>query len=456
MNRWNLAWLLGIPAVVVLGLAVSYSAPVSREQEQDYELIRLIAEVLSEVDHNYVRPLDPDARRRLVEDMIAGGLERLDPHTTFFSESDFKNFRRKNKGRFGGVGIQVVPDRGGNGLLVTSPMVGSPAYDMGVQPGDLIIKVNGVSLEHRRSNEAIDLILGEPGTDVTLTVLHEGDTKPQDITITRAVIDVPSVLGDRRRTDDPKDWDFIIDKDHQIAYVRVTEFDEPTTAELKTVLTRLQKDGVRGLVLDLRGNPGGLLPSAVETVDMFVAQGTVVSTRHRRSDADQIHVAKPGNDLFEPASDHPMVVLIDRWSASAAEIVAAALQDHGRAVVVGERSYGKGSVQTVHPLDDKKSAVKLTVASYWRPSGKNIHRFPDAKETDEWGVRPNEGFEVPLTDAERKEFLEGRRARDIVPGKTGHLPDKLRARIDAPFTDKVLEKGLDHIRKQLGPAKTAA
>lgn len=456
MNRWNLAWLISIPSVVVAGLVFAYNAPVSREHEQDYKLIQLFADVLTEVDQHYVRELDPKARRQLVEDMIEGGLERLDPHTTYFNERELQQFRIKSKGKFGGVGISVLRDQSSKGLLVTSPIAGTPAYEAGIQPGDLITKVDGVSLEGKRSTDAIDIIMGEPGTPVTLTVMHEGETEPIDFPLQRATIEVPTVVGDVRKPYEPKEWDYMIDKDNKIGYIRVLEFGEATAADLRKVLEALQAQGVTGLVLDLRANPGGLLKSAVEVSDMFLSEGAIVSTRRRRSEDNETFSAKPGNDYLEPASDHPIVVLIDRFSASASEIVAAALQDHHRATIMGERSYGKGSVQNLHSLEERKTAIKITIASYWRPSGKNIHRFPDAKESDDWGVRPNDGFDIHLTDQERKDYFAGRRYRDIVSGKSGHMPEKLREKVEAPFHDKILDRALQYIRDQVAAKAHAA
>ncbi|MBX7102514.1 MAG: S41 family peptidase [Gemmataceae bacterium] len=444
MNRWNLAWLIGIPAAVIFGLTVSFSAPVSREHEQDYELIRLIAEVLNEVDHTYVRELNPDQRRQLVENMVTAGLEQLDPHSTYFNEREYKSFGRKSKGKFGGVGVQVTMDRRAGALLVSSPMVGTPAYEAGIQPGDMIVKVNGVPLDHKRSTEAVELILGEPGTPVTLSVVHEGESVPVDITMNRAVIEVPTILGDLRRPEDPKQWDLMYDKEKKIGYIRIVEFDEPTAAEFRKAVADLEAEGARGLVIDVRGNPGGLLTAAVEVVDTFVSEGTIVSTKNRRPSQNRNFSAVADNDLMV---GKPIAILVDRYSASASEIVSSALQDHGRAVVVGERSYGKGTVQNVHPIEDGKSALKLTIASYWRPSNKNIHRFPEAQESDDWGVRPTKGYEVTLNDDERKAWLEGRRARDIVPGKSGAMPDKLRARVEGPFIDKALDVALKYVRE---------
>jgi carboxyl-terminal processing protease len=450
MSRWNLAWLLGIPLVVALGLTLSYSAPAVREKkEQDYELVRLLVDVLAEVDQSYVKELDPEAKRRLVEDMINGGLERLDPHSTYFSAREYKQFERKSHGKFGGVGIQIGLDRSTGAIQVTTPMVGTPAYEAGVRAGDLILKVDGKSIEHLRTTEAIDLIQGEPGQPVTLTVLHEGEGKPVDLTMTRAVIEVQTVMGDRRKPDDPKQWDFVIDPKSMIAYVRLIEFDEPTAGELKTVLEGLQAQGVRGLVLDLRDNPGGLLSAAVEIADLFLTDGKIVSTRGRRT-PEKTYSAKAEGTLFEPTRGHPLAVLVNRYSASASEIVSAALQDHGRAVVVGERSFGKGSVQNIIGLENNATALKLTTASYWRPSGKNIHRFPDSKDTDEWGVQPNPGFAVPLTDQERVQYAVGRRQRDVVYGKPGTPPPaEKKDKKDVPFVDKVLDRALEHLRGEL-------
>lgn len=456
MNRWNLGWLITIPVFVITGLVFAYSAPVRREHEEDYKLLRLFADVLNEVDQNYVRELDSKARRELVENMIECGLEKLDPHTTYFNEREFQQFRIKNKGKFGGVGITVTREINNKGLLVASPIAGTPAYESGIQPGDIITKVDGVPLENKKSSDAIDLIIGAPGTPVTLTVLHEGESDPVDIPLTRATIEVPTVVGDVRKPDEPKEWDFIYDKDHKIAYVRILEFGEQTANDLRHVLDSLDAQGVNGLVIDLRANPGGLLKSAVQISDMFLTDGAIVSTRRRRSEDNETFSAKRDNYAWEDPVKHPVAILIDQFSASASEIVSSALQDNHRATIIGERSYGKGSVQNLKPFEDGKTALKITIASYWRPSGKNIHRFPDMRESDDWGVRPDPGFAVALTDQERKDYFAGRRFRDIVTSKSGHMPEKLRQKIEAPFHDKVLDRAMQHLRDQLGAnAKTA-
>jgi carboxyl-terminal processing protease len=445
MARSTAVWLVGIPFFVLLGLAISYSAPPLRERDQHYELVKLVVDVLSEVDQNYVRELDPDARRKLVEDMINGGLERLDLHSGFMNAQEFKQFERKSRGKFGGIGIQVTLDRVTGNLVVTTPIAGTPAFAAGILAGDQIMKIDGQSIDSVRNSEVIELIQGDPGTAVTLTVLHSGETKPVDITMARAIIEVETVCGDHRKLENPKEWEYVIDSEKKIAYIRLIEFDEPTAPTLKTVLERLEADGIRGLVLDLRGNPGGLLTSAVEVADFFLTDGKIVSTRGRRQQ-DRVYTAKAGGTLFEPPDQHPIAVLIDRSSASASEIVAAALQDHNRAVIVGERSYGKGSVQNVFSMENQTTALKLTTQSYWRPSGKNIHRFPDSKESDDWGVRPNAGFEVTQSDSERIAFLNSRRQRDILAGKNGSAKNEELK----PGTDKALEKAIEYLRSKLG------
>ncbi len=263
---------------------------------------------------------------------------------------------------------------------------------------------------------------------------------------------VPSVLGDRRKADDPKAWDFMLDKDSKIGYIRLTNFSKTATKEMRDAVEELQREGVRGLIIDLRNNPGGLLKEAVGISDLFLTEGRIVSTKGRNH-KEEIYDAKPDGTLLLPAEKYPMVVLVNKYSASASEILAAALQDHKRAVVIGERSYGKGSVQNIIEMHEGNapSALKLTTASYWRPSGKNIHRFPDSKETDDWGVKPDAGFEVPLKDEERLEYMLYRSDRDIVRTKPKPPVEakKKDGKEKKPFVDRVLEKAVDHLKKEI-------
>jgi carboxyl-terminal processing protease len=522
MSRRNLYWLLGIVAVSLLGITVAYSSP-SREKDKDYELVRLMVDVLHEVRERYVVDIDEEREHKLVEDMIKGGLERLDPHSDYITPRELKQFEKQSEGKFGGVGIQVGMDRLTRQLTVLSPMPGTPAYEAGILAGDLIVKIEGKATENMRMNDAVDLIQGEPGQKVTLSVLHEGAKEPVDIAITRAVIEVPSVLGDRRKADNLTSWDFMLDNDSKIGYIRLVNFSKTASKEMREAVEELQREGVRGLIIDLRNNPGGLLKEARDVSDLFLTEGRIVSTKGRNH-REEIYDAKPAGTLLLPAEKYPMVILVNKFSASASEIVAAALQDHKRAVVIGERTYGKGSVQNIIEMHEgrDRSALKLTTASYWRPSGKNIHRFPDSKDSDDWGVRPNDsgykltpqslqavrdagvpdsvvaklkefpdtrftlekdyvaelakvlskaeldqykskllahadrGFEVPMNDEERVEYMVYRLDRDIVRTKAKPVEKtKKDGKPKKPFVDRVLQKGVDHLKKEIDKGAAA-
>jgi carboxyl-terminal processing protease len=483
MSRWNLAWLLGIIGAAVLGIAVSQSAPL-RQKDKDYELVELFVNVLDEVENKYARELSDDQKRKLVEDMINGGLERLDPHSTFINAHRYKQFSHESRGKFGGVGIQVVANERGV-LTVVSPLVGTPAYEAGVCAGDLILKIDGKSTDTMQSNEAVEMIQGEPGEKVKLTLLHEGAQEPTEVELTRAVIRVQNVMADQRKSGHPEEWDYVIDKQAGIAYIRLLTFSETVVQELRKALEQCQVEGMRALIVDLRNNPGGLLKSAVEVSNLFIDDGRIVSTRGRTGQED-VYDAESRGSLLPDAGRCPLVVLVNQYSASASEIVAACLQDHQRAVIIGERSYGKGSVQNVIKMENGTSALKLTTASYWRPSGHNIHRFPDSKETDEWGVKPTKGFEIPMTPEDRLAYFSYRRDRDIVPGKkstetlasangikshgglvesTDHkaangephatLRSGKRSKSASPFVDRTLNKALDFLRSELKKTRPA-
>jgi carboxyl-terminal processing protease len=261
------------------------------------------------------------------------------------------------------------------------------------------------------------------------------DGSNKTVTLTREIIRVKTVLGDRRN--DNGSWDYMYDKEQRIGYVRITAFGRHTGGELRRTLKELTAQEMKGLILDLRFNPGGLLSSAVEVSDLFLSKGRIVST-HGRNVNEQVWNAH-GRGTF---GRFPMAVLVNQYSASGSEIVAACLQDHGRAVVIGQRTFGKGSVQNVIELGDGSSALKLTTAGYRRPNGKSIDRSPTATESDDWGVHPNEGFEVVLSRAESRELFRMRRARD--GQRDGAAEDG---------KDVQLDRALTHIREQI--AKTA-
>jgi carboxyl-terminal processing protease len=497
MPRRNFAWLLGIAGVSLFCWAVaqgSLAPPRGPLQfvkgfpghDQDYERLSLLLDVLQQVEQGYVHELSEDDRRKFMESAIQGGLQSLDLHSGYMNAREYRNFLRQNDGGFGGIGVQIVISRDTKRLTVVTPVVGTPAYEAGIKPGDEIEKIEGVPTQGMSTEDAVDRIQGPPGTKVNLTIRHRGSDRPIDLTLTRSVIEVQSVMGDQR--DAQKHWDFMIDKQDRVAYIRLTQFNRKSEAELRGALEKVTAQGVRGVILDLRNNPGGLLEAAVGISDLFLTEGKIVSVEGRAR-APQFYEAKGPGTFLLPASQHPVVVLVNEGSASASEIVAAALQDHGRATVIGERSYGKGSVQNLIPMEKGKSALKLTTAKYIRPSGKNIHRFPDSKESDEWGVQPD--IEVKLSPQEELELFIARRDRDIVrdPESLAERAEKLAAAIGPlarlavagtpggsvaglaetaaatrevlqaprPFQDKVLQRALDYLHDKLrSPAVSKA
>jgi carboxyl-terminal processing protease len=364
-------------------------------QDDVYELQRLLVDTLDQVERNYVRPVD---RRKLVEAAIKGALAELDPYSSYIGPDEMNRFRSAVESEFGGIGIRVMVDAGG-ALRVISTFAGSPAHRAGIIAGDRIVEIEGQSTEHVGVDDAVRRLQGEVGTPVSLSVIHPGQSDKQPVKITREWIHVETVLGDHRNPDGV--WNFMLDPEQRIAYVSLTAFSRDTAGELRKVLAALEKEKIRGLVLDLRFNPGGLLNSAVDVCRLFISTGRIVSTAGRNSPERVWEARKEGT--FE---GFRMAVLVNRYSASASEIVSACLQDHHRAVVVGERTWGKGSVQNVIELEhsDKnvaRSVLKLTTAGYRRPNGKNIDRAPGAKAGDEWGVSPDKDLELKLDDAER-------------------------------------------------------
>jgi carboxyl-terminal processing protease len=460
----------------------------AKPKDEMLELYGLFVDAVEKVETNYVRPV---TRRELLESALEGMLQNLDPHSSFINTSESKQFRRQIEGKFGGIGIQVGVDTETNRLQVIAPMVGTPAYEGGILAGDQIVEIDGQSAEGMSPDKAVDVLTGRPGTEVKLNVLHEDSEDPETISITRAIIDIPSVLGDHRKPDDH--WDFMLDHDKKIGYVRITAFMQNTVEELKNALAQLKEEGMKGLILDLRDDPGGLLSAAVEISDMFLDKGEIVSTKGRNTQPRSFSAQK--DDLYE---DVPMVVLINQNSASASEIVSAALQDHKRAAIVGQRSYGKGSVQNILDLEDGNSVLKLTVASYYRPSGENIHKFKNSRNSDKWGVSPDKGLEVKLTTREFMNWYLARRTRDLEASAKGQRKlsashteadkaaekekakeapkdDKTKAKAEpkkesekskarakaahrtaGPFVDKQLDKALEVIKGKLAEPKDKA
>ncbi len=382
-----------------------------------YELYKLLADTVDQVDRNYVKEVD---RRELIEAAIRGVMAKLDPYSAYIGPEELAQFRSSVDNEFGGIGLHVTTDDGD--LKVLSPIYGTPAYRAGIQAGDRIVEIEGKSTEGIQPDDAIRWMKGAEGTKVSIIVVHAGQTRREKFTLVRERVHVETVLGDRRKADDH--WEYMYDEKSQIGYIRITAFSLETAKELRAALDGLKQRHVRGLVLDLRFNPGGLLRSAIEVSELFISSGRIVSTKGRNT-PERVWDAK-GNAIF---GGIPIVVLVNHYSASASEIVSACLQDHKRAVVMGERTWGKGSVQNIIELENGRSALKLTTAAYKRPSGKNIHRFPDSKDKDEWGVMPDLGYELGLNDRETRELLVDRRNRDII---VAHATDEKSA--TAPAT----------------------
>jgi len=406
MSRRNV---LALALIGAMSLFCWQATQGAKPKDEMLELYGLFVDAVEKVEANYVKPV---SRRELLESALEGMLQNLDQHSSFINTSEWKQFRRQIEGKFGGIGIQVGVDPETGRLRVLAPMVGTPAYEAGVLAGDQIMDIDGQSTEGMTPDKAVDVLTGRPGTEVKLNLLHEGTEVPETVSITRAIIEVPSVLGDRRADNDQ--WDFMVDKDKKIGYVRLTGFIQNSADELRKALEQLKEEGVKGLIIDLRDNPGGLLSSAVEISDLFLEKGKVVSTEGRNT-IPKSYLAQKDS----PYEELPLVILINQNSASASEIVSAALEDNDRATVIGQRSYGKGSVQNILELEDGSSVLKLTVASYHRPNGDNIHRFRDAKPTDKWGVSPSPGMEVKLNPTEYVRWFVGRRERDMQAAAKG-------------------------------------
>lgn len=421
-----------IVAVMAASVCLSWtSMPVraASQEEELFESMRLLIDSFDQVDRFYVKEV---SRRELVEAALRGMLDKLDPYSNFISPDDLARFNSQVEQEFGGIGIQVGLDPQ-NRLQVLTPLPGSPAYKAGIRAGDLIMQIEGETTHGYDLEKAVKRLKGKAGAAVKLGIVHLGGNAIEELTVMREMVHVSSVLGDHYKPDGT--WEFMLNADKKIGYIRLTSFSRDTVKELKEALTSLKTAGMKSLVLDLRFNPGGLLSAATEVSDMFIEEGKIVSTKGRNTEEREWKAHKA--DTF---SGFPMVVLVNGYSASASEIVSACLQDNHRAVIVGDRTWGKGSVQNVIEMEQGKSALKLTTASYHRPNGKNIHRFPGAKDTDEWGVMPDENYRIILPIEELKKYDEYRRTRDV-------LSDKEPAASE--FVDRQLQKGLEYIDAQL-------
>ncbi|PWE50238.1 peptidase S41 [Thioclava sp. NG1] len=387
MKKFMMAAVGGTLAGALLStqVAAPLMAEETKRNETVYQQLDLFGDIFEKIRQDYVEPVDS---KKLIEAAINGMLSSLDPHSSYLPPSDYSDMRVQTRGSFGGLGIEVTQEDGF--VKVVSPMDGTPAAEAGIQSGDFITAVDGESLMGIPLDQAVDKMRGPVGSDITVTIVRDGEQDPFDVTLTRDTIKLTAVKGRH-------DGDTVI--------LRITTFNDQTFPNLESSIKEQVKevggmDKVDGFIIDLRNNPGGLLTQAIKTADAFLDKGEIVSTRGRNPQDSERFNATAG----DMADGKPIVVLINGGSASASEIVTGALQDHHRAIVVGTKSFGKGSVQTVMPIQGE-GAMRLTTARYYTPSGRSIQSL---------GIAPD--VVVPQPDqpkSQDKAAAEGDNARKM-------------------------------------------
>ena len=420
----RLALLCGVMVLLVFLAVLAGNSRVCALDKDTYRSLKVFTQVLDLVEKNYVEPV---SAQTLLQGAISGVMKTLDPHSAFMTPEMYKELEVETTGSFGGIGIEISLQK--DILTVVTPIEDTPAFDAGVLAGDQIIKIDGKSTKDMTITEAIEKLRGPENTQVTITILREGLTRPKDITITRKIIKINSV---KTRV-----------YDGNIGYIRISAFQERTADDLKRLLKEMMNKTkpLTGIVIDLRNNGGGLLPQSIEVSDVFLKEGTIVAIRGRTTSMSSQAVAH--NDGIEPTC--PLVVLVNEATASAAEIVSGALQDNRRALLVGTKTFGKGSVQTVIPLEDG-AALKLTTAKYYTPSGRCIQAegiMPDVI------VRATKASEeiAPTEERPREKDLEGHiKAEDEEEGEP-QRPQTLRKKEDDDLArDNQLKSAVDILK----------
>jgi carboxyl-terminal processing protease len=398
----------------------------------DNQMPALLDEMVKQIEQNYIQEVD---RTELLETAIRAIIGKLDSRgglgflrtndMEFLSTNELSDLNINIEQQIAGIGAVLRVDDGD--AVVAIPMRRSPALKVGMKPGDRIVKINGAEAPHQLA-QTVKALRGPAGSVVSVTVRRPGTDALLNFEVTRGTILLESVKGHRYRDDDT--WEFMLDDARKIGYVQVSQIGKQTPKELETALKDLHGRGMKGLILDLRSNPGGALTEAIAVADLFVENGTIVTVKSRSE--EKVYSAKPENTY----SGFPIVLLVNRQTASAAEVIAGCLQDHQRAIVVGERTYGQAIVRSIFPLKTG-GALKLPVAAYYRPSGKHVNRYPGATEADEWGIKPDPGFDVASPEDEMKQLGLSRVARESLDPKDAS---------NAVFEDRQLQKALEAFR----------
>jgi len=394
--------ILGIAALALIAGPYLNSQVSAALDRSIYKNLKNFTEVLDIVEKNYVEPVDA---KNLLQGAINGMIKNLDPHSSFMTPEMYKELELETRGSFGGIGIEITIHK--DVLTVVSPIEDTPAFQAGVKSGDKIMMIDGKSTKDITIMDAVKRLRGEKGTKVTISVLRGNETKLREFVITRAIIKVVSVK--HKLLDDG------------IGYVRVSSFQDKTADDLKKALREMtaKKEPLKGIVLDLRNNPGGLLNQSIEVSDIFLKSGGIVSTKGRAKGMESKVSARDKSDEFTA----PMIVMVNEGTASAAEIVSGALQDNGRALILGTQTFGKGSVQTVIPLEDG-SALKLTTARYYTPKGRSIQAEGIAPDVTVKYIRPGSNGEDEDHEPIREKDLKGHIKSAQEQAKPGEEPDR--------------------------------
>ena len=384
--------LIGLAAAFCLGpLWVAHAGQAENAVQLPIEDLKIFAEIFGKIKSDYVEDIDDS---QLLNDAIKGMLDGLDPHTVYLDPDSFREINIDTHGEFGGLGLEVTME---NGVIrIVAPIDDTPAHKAGLKSGDLIISMDGVQVKGLSLGESVSLMRGKPGSEIVLTIVRKDRPEPFEVTLKRAIIQLESVRAELLETG--------------FGYVRVIQFQTGTATSLRQQLARLAREAgtaLKGLVLDLRDNPGGVLDGAIQVSDTFLRDGLIVSTRGRAEDSEVTFSASPKDYL----NDAPLVVLVNGGSASASEIVAGALQDHGRALILGTTTFGKGSVQTILPMLNG-AALKLTTARYYTPNDRSIQAT---------GITPD----VVSQPAESSQTLDRDASRLRESDLAGHLENEL-------------------------------